>query len=90
LKLSVVETSTIMRDGRLARAQTIPESIDTSPDCTPWLMTGRSAARLIEGRAIPPKPLASAAEPKLVSSRRLLNPEIAMAVPAPADHGHRR
>ena len=46
LKLSVVATSTCMRDGRSARAQTIPESADTSPDWTPWVMTGRSAARL--------------------------------------------
>jgi len=46
LKLSVVETSTSMRAGRSARAHTMPESTDTSPDCKPWVMRGRSAAKL--------------------------------------------
>ena len=45
-KLSVVETSTRMRAGRSARAHTTPESIETSPDWMPWVMRGRSAARL--------------------------------------------
>ena len=57
LKLSVVATSTCMRDGRSARAQTIPESTDTSPDWMPWVMTGRSAARLRYGRAMPSRPV---------------------------------
>ena len=35
-----------MRDGRSARAQTTPESVETSPDCTPCVRRGRSAARL--------------------------------------------
>jgi hypothetical protein len=43
---SVVATSTIICDGRSARAQTTPPSAPTSPDCTPWLTRGRSAARL--------------------------------------------
>src|SRR6266478_7421008 len=42
------------RDGRSARAHTTAESTDTSPDCTPWLIEGRSAARLTIGRAMPP------------------------------------
>ena len=46
LKLSVVATSTCMRDGRSDRAQTTPKSIDTSPDWTPWVIdrpVGRAA-----------------------------------------------
>jgi hypothetical protein len=35
LKLSVVATSTCIRDGLSARAHTIAESIDTSPDRMP-------------------------------------------------------
>ena len=50
-KLSVVAISTCMRDGRSARAHTTPKSAETSPDCTPWVMTGRSAARLRYGKA---------------------------------------
>ena len=46
VKLSVVEASTSMRAGRSVRAQTTPESIDTSPDWMPCVMCGRSAARL--------------------------------------------
>jgi hypothetical protein len=46
LKLSVVATSTSMRDGRSARAQTTPESAETSPNWMPWVIRGRSAARL--------------------------------------------
>jgi hypothetical protein len=46
LKLSVVATSTSMRAGRSARAQTTPESTDTSPDWMPWVISGRSAAQL--------------------------------------------
>ena len=45
-KDSVVDTSTIICDGRSARAQTTPPSALTSPDCTPWVTSGRSAARL--------------------------------------------
>src|SRR5206468_918759 len=54
LKLSVVDQSIRARDGRSARAHTTAESTDTSPDCTPWLSEGRSAARLTSGRATPP------------------------------------
>src|SRR5450755_4033370 len=43
---SVVATSTIICDGRSARAHTTPPSAPTSPDCTPWVICGRSAARL--------------------------------------------
>src|SRR6266478_3972125 len=43
---SVVATSTIICDGRSTRAHTTPPSAPTSPDCTPWVMCGRSAARL--------------------------------------------
>jgi hypothetical protein len=40
-----------MRAGRSARAQTTPELVEASPDCTPCVTTGRSAARLIAGLA---------------------------------------
>src|SRR5215475_7990623 len=53
LKLSVVDQSIRARDGRSARAHTTAESTDTSPDCRPWLIDGRSAARLIVGLAMP-------------------------------------
>ena len=43
---SDVATSTIMCDGRSARAHTTPPSAPTSPDCTPCVICGRSAARL--------------------------------------------
>src|SRR5262245_735313 len=46
LKLSDVATSASMRAGRSARAQITAESSETSPDWMPWVMTGRSAARL--------------------------------------------
>src|SRR5262245_20585437 len=49
LKLSVVATSASMRAGRSARAQITAESSETSPDWMPWVMTGRSAARLRYG-----------------------------------------
>src|SRR3954469_18425146 len=81
LKLVVVATSTVMRDGRSARAHTMPESSDTSPDWTPWVMTGRSAARLRYGRAMSSSPVAMAAEPAVASSRRRLHIRIVMATP---------
>src|SRR5258705_10429195 len=43
-----------MREGLSARAHTMPESTDTSPDWMPWVISGRSAARLRYGRLIPP------------------------------------
>src|SRR5262249_16511700 len=66
LKESVVAISTCMRAGRSARAQTMPQSVDTSPDCTPCVMIGRSAARLIAGQAI----AAVEAETDLRNARR--------------------
>ncbi|MGY4424196.1 hypothetical protein ACVWY2_006645 [Bradyrhizobium sp. JR6.1] len=45
LNESDVATSTIIWEGRSARAHTTPPSTPTSPDCTPWVITGRSAAR---------------------------------------------
>jgi hypothetical protein len=47
LKLSVVATSMSMREGRSARAHTMLASPETSPDWTPWVIVGRSAARLM-------------------------------------------
>jgi hypothetical protein len=35
-----------MRAGLSARAHTMPESVVTSPDWMPWVINGRSAARL--------------------------------------------
>jgi hypothetical protein len=46
-KLSTVEHSTCMRDGRSARAQITAESEATSPAWMPLAISGRSAARLI-------------------------------------------
>ena len=50
-KLSLVEASTSMRAGRSARAHTMPESTETSPDWMPCVISGRSAARLRRGFA---------------------------------------
>src|SRR6187431_3335496 len=82
LKLSVVATSTCMRAGRSPRAQTIPESTDTSPDWMPWVMAGRSAARLRYGRASPSRPPITAAEPAVAKSRRRFIILVAMAISA--------
>src|SRR5215470_1373119 len=54
LKLSVVAISICILAGRSVRAQTTPESTPMSPDCRPWVMSGRSAARLRYGLAMPP------------------------------------
>jgi len=55
---SVVATSTSICEGRSARDQITPPSTPTSPDCTPWLITGRSAARLRYGIAmLPARPI---------------------------------
>src|SRR5262249_19569193 len=67
---SLVATSTSMRDALSARAQTIPESTETSPDWTPWVMTGRSAARLSAGLAMPPAAAIAADEAAVVKKRR--------------------
>src|SRR6516164_4901649 len=59
-----------MRDARSARAQTTPESTETSPDWTPWVITGRSAARLSAGLAMPPAAAIAADEAAVVKKRR--------------------
>src|ERR1700723_785477 len=63
---SVVETSTSICEGRSARAHTTPPSALTSPDCTPWVTTGRSAARDRRGIAM----RLAAAAPYLMNRRR--------------------
>src|SRR5262245_35807315 len=61
-----------MRAGRSQRAHTTPESTETSPDCSPWVMHGRSAARLRQGLAGTPAAV-RAADDRLVrrNSRRV-------------------
>src|SRR5207244_4783680 len=80
---SVVATSTSICEGRSARAHTTPPSVPTSPDCTPEVTTGRSAARLRYGVASAPIAAAPAVERKrrrerlreiLNVMRSLLNP----------------
>src|SRR5262249_32000940 len=56
--------------GLSARAQTIAESTERSPDWTPWVMTGRSAARLSAGLAMPPAAAITADEAAGVKKRR--------------------
>src|ERR1700716_2184951 len=96
LKLSVVATSTNMRDGRSARAHIIPESIETSPDWTPWVMRGRSAARLRAGLAIPTAATAADEAPAVRKRRRVRARSVAMEsgfritrrkLPASSDRG---
>src|ERR1700722_18864418 len=88
-KLSVVATSTSMREGRSARAQTTPESTDTSPDCTPWLICTRSGAQLSGGRAMPPSAVRVADAAVVFSSARRVSaarPRIAIG-PPPSQRG---
>src|SRR5215468_987818 len=73
LNLSVVDQSIRARDGRSARAHTTAESTDTSPDCTPWLIEGRSAARLTIGRARPPPAATIPAAADVFRNRRRVN-----------------
>ncbi len=56
---------------RSTRAQTTPESTEMSPDCTPWLIAGRSLARLMKGLAMPPKPVNAVAATPVARKRRL-------------------
>src|SRR5215472_1002301 len=64
-----------MRDGPSARAQTTAESTDTSPDCTPWVIVGRSAAKLRAGRAMPETAVRVAADAPVASKRRRFTAE---------------
>jgi hypothetical protein len=61
---------TSMRAGLSARAQTMPESTETSPDWMPWVMSGRSAARLSAGLGQPPTATTAADDAAVVSNRR--------------------
>src|SRR5918998_5428609 len=70
LKESSVATSKKTRLGRSTRAQTTPELVDTSPDCSPCVITGRLAARLMLGNAMPPDKLARPAALPVASRRR--------------------
>ena len=91
LKLSVVAISTSMRAARSARAQTMPESTETSPDWMPWVMTGRSAARLSEGLAMPSsRPTAAVAPAADRKERRVSDARLRMVTaigPPPSNHG---
>jgi hypothetical protein len=92
-KLSVVATSTCMREGLSQRAQTTPESVDTSPDATPCVMAGRSGARLSDGRAMPPKAVIAAEAATVFISRRRVSAAPGRALtaigPPPSNHGGR-
>src|SRR6516165_5151980 len=93
LKLSLVATSTSMRDGLSARAQTIAESTETSPDWTPWVITGRSAVRLNAGLAMPPAAAIAADEATVVKKRRRVSdaPLRMTAIgPPPSNHRGRK
>jgi hypothetical protein len=87
LKLSVVATSTSMRDGRSARAHTTAESIETSPDWMPWVISGRSAVRLSAGLAMAEIAAEDAAVPR---KRRRVSARSAKVVsaigPPPSNH----
>jgi len=52
------------------RAHTIPESADTSPDCTPCVIIGLCAERLKAGAASVFNAVVAVAEAKVVRSRR--------------------
>jgi hypothetical protein len=70
LKLSVVATSISIRAGRSVRAHTIPESVDTSPDCTPCVIIGLCAERLKAGAANVFNAVVAVAEARVVRNRR--------------------
>src|SRR6266540_4062837 len=93
LNPSVVATSASMREGLSARAQTTPESTDTSPDWMPWVMRGRSAARLRNGLAVPPSAVIAADEATVVKRRRRVGDAPCRMVtaigPPPSNHGGR-
>ncbi len=74
LKLSTVEHSTCIRDGRSARAHTTAESAETSPEAIPLVICGRSAARLRYGLARPPNPASATVAAEWTSNRRLVSP----------------
>ncbi len=74
-KLSVVAASTSMRAGRSVRAHTMPQSVETSPDWTPCVTAGRSAARLRAGLAIPPTAPIAADDAAAASNRRRVSAE---------------
>src|SRR5262245_44708846 len=79
-----------MRDGRSARAQTIAESTQTSPDWTPWVITGRSAARLNAGLAMPPAAAITADEAAVVKKRRRVSDApLRMTAIGPPPSNHR-
>src|SRR5262249_16777964 len=79
-----------MRDGLSARAQTIAESTETSPDWTPWVITGRSAARLNAGLAKPPVAAITADEAAVVKKRRRLSDApLRMTAIGPPPSNHR-
>jgi hypothetical protein len=83
LKLSVVENSTIMRDGRSARAHTIAPSAPTSPDWMPWVIAGRSAALLRDGMKTPAAAVSTPPQP-FNRRRRVVNvPVLTMTVSYP-------
>src|SRR6266511_542040 len=91
LKLSVVAASTNKHAARSARAQTMPESTDTSPDWMPWVMIGRSPTRLREGRAMPPSTVTAAVAPAVDKNRRRVSGAPLRMVtaigPPPSNHG---
>src|SRR5262245_13105352 len=70
LKLSLVATSTSMRAGRSARAQTMPLSPDTSPDWMPWVISGRSPARPRAGLPMLPAATIAADDAAVARNRR--------------------
>jgi hypothetical protein len=70
LKPSVVAASISIRAGRSARAHTIPDPSDTSPDCTPCVIVGRCDNRLKAGAAKPSTADIAVAEARVVRNRR--------------------
>src|SRR5262245_5368824 len=68
-----------MREGRSERAQTMPESTDTSPDWMPWVITGRSAARLSAGLPMPPSAAPATDAAAVVRNRRRVGDAVRVA-----------
>src|SRR6516164_6940779 len=89
--VSVVATSTNIRAGRSARAQTTPDSADTSPDCMPCVICGRPGAKLKDGYAMLPIAVQAAVATVLFITARRVNAvrfRILMAIePPPSKRG---
>jgi hypothetical protein len=69
----------------------MPEPTDTSPDCMPCVIRGRSGAKLKDGHAMPPIAVQAVVATELFNTARRVNAtrfRIVTAIgPPPSKHG---